>query len=46
MAGTSLILLLMTAVFAKTNLAGMVYGNETAERYLDPVAKRMGRQVK
>ena len=46
MARPSLILLLITAIFARANFAGMVYGNETAERYLDPVAKRMGRQVK
>ena len=42
----SMSIFLMMAIFGTFTSAGKVNGNETAERYLDPIAKRMGGQVK
>ena len=41
----SISIFIILGIFVSFSSANMTYGNETVERYLDPVAKRMGRQV-
>jgi len=45
MSWLSMSIFLMMVIFVTINSAAMVHGNQTAERYLDPIAKRMGGQM-